>query len=279
MSRPALHKAGSSGPPDIRRHIFAGRLDQVLSAVLRAEAAGVLSGLERARELARQLGLELASGLRDGQKVAAGAELARLRGNPLQMTQAEEMLIGALSKASGIATAARRAQALAGPRLRVVAGGVKKMPPEMKGLVRRAIVHGGAAVRMAEHPFVYLDKNYVRMLGGIKEALRAAEGLEGGRIIQVRGETGPLEREALEAVQHGASLIMVDTGDQEDLRRVSRALSQAGLRGRVQLAFAGEIRLEDLPELAKLDLDAVDIGYAIVDAPCLPLRLDVLRET
>ncbi|RJX33848.1 MAG: quinolinate phosphoribosyl transferase [Desulfarculus sp.] len=267
-----------SGPPDIRRHIFAGRLDQALSAVLLAETAGVVSGLERARDLAQELGLGFASSLRDGQEVAAGGELARLTGNPLQLTRAEELLIGALSKASGIATAARRAQRLAGPRLRVVAGGVKKMPPELKDLVRRAIEDGGAAVRMAEHPFVYLDKNYVHMLGGIKQALQAAEGLPGSRIIQVRGETEPIAQEAIEAARAGAGLIMVDTGARQDAAAVSRGLRQAGLRGQVQVAFAGEISLADLPDLAKLDLDAVDIGYAIVDAPCLPMRLDLLRE-
>jgi len=44
------------------------------------------------------------------------------------MAAAEEELIGWLSKASGIATAARRARRTAGKDLKVVSGAWKKMP-------------------------------------------------------------------------------------------------------------------------------------------------------
>lgn len=265
----------SGRPPDIRQQIFARHLDRVLTAAITAQAAGVLSGLGRARELAGRLHLTFSSHLRDRQEIAPGAELARVAGGPVQMARAEEALIGVLSKASGIATAARQAQRAAGPRLRVVAGGVKKMPAQIKGLVRRAIIDGGAEVRMAEQPFVYLDKNYVRILGGIEPALRAAEGLAGNLIIQVRGETAAIAQEALQAARAGATLIMVDTGRVQDLRQVSRALRAKGLRPPVQVAFAGQVALEQLEALSSEDVDAVDIGYAIVDAPCLPLSFDV----
>ncbi|MBC7223617.1 MAG: hypothetical protein H5T59_04970, partial [Anaerolineae bacterium] len=44
----------------------------------------------------------------------------------------------------------------------------------------------------------------------------------------------------------------------------------------VQVAFAGGIRLEDIPALADLGLHILDIGTAIVDAPLLEVRLDVV---
>jgi nicotinate-nucleotide pyrophosphorylase len=43
----------------------------------------------------------------------------------------------------------------------------------------------------------------------------------------------------------------------------------------VQIAFSGNLSLEDLDSLVGEDIDAVDIGYAILDAPCLPMRFDV----
>ncbi len=262
--------------PDVREQIFREHLGRTITAVIKAEAGGVLSGLARARELAVGLHLSFSATLSDGDRFAAGAELAYLAGNPVQVAKAEDLLIGALSKASGIASAAWRAKQAVGPGLRVVSGGFKKMPMELKGMVRAAINHGGVQMRMVSHPFIYLDKNYVRILGGIAPALAAVAPLEGRVVIQVRGETVPIAEEAVQAAQGGAALIMVDTGRTEDLDAVSQALHRSGLRPLVELAFAGQLDLNSLGALADRDLDAVDIGYAIVDAPCLPMRFDVV---
>jgi nicotinate-nucleotide pyrophosphorylase (carboxylating) len=56
---------------------------------------------------------------------------------------------------------------------------------------------------------------------------------------------------------------------------VNSALEQAGLRREVVLAFAGGVRLEDLPEVLRLGGETVDMGRAILDAPVLDLRLRV----
>ena len=117
----------------------------------------------------------------------------------MQIARAEEILIGALSKASGIATRARQALEFAGTDLTVVCGGWKKMPHEIKGYIREAVRDGGLVSRMADQPFVYLDKNYVRMLGGIEQAIRAVASLTDTVVVQIRGETAPIEEEAVQA--------------------------------------------------------------------------------
>jgi len=95
-------------------------------------------------------------------------------------------------------------------------------------------------------------------------------------VIQIRGETDRISNEAVEAAETGAKVIMVDTGRQEDAGDVTRALNENDLRRRVRVAFAGNIALEDLGSINRLGLDVVDIGYAILDAPCLPMRFDVI---
>jgi len=160
----------------------------------------------------------------------------------------------------------------------VVCGAFKKMPHAIKQQVRQAVAHGGLDMRMAPHPFVYVDKNYVRILGGVARAMEAVEPLQRPVVIQLRGEMEPIAREAVIAAELGAATLMVDTGALEDLDAVSQALKEAGLRGKVKLAFAGNLRAEELGSLAGHDLDAVDIGYSVVDAPCLPMRFDVLLD-
>jgi nicotinate-nucleotide pyrophosphorylase (carboxylating) len=266
----------SQSQADIREEIFRDHMDRVIHAEITAESSGVISGMARARIVCEQMDLVFSSFVSDGEAVEAGFRIARIRGNPLQIARAEEVVLGELSKSSGIASAARRARQMAGSRIKVVSGGSKKMPRATKDLVRQAIRDGGLDVRIAEHPFIYLDKNYVRILGGIGEALRAVAPLALRTVIQVRGETAPLAEEVVEAACRGAAVVMIDTGNIADLEAAALALRQRGIRESVELAFAGNIQCGDIPDLVRQDVDILDIGYAIVDAPCLPMRMDVI---
>ena len=272
---------------DIRDDIFREVAGETVTAMVSAEADGILCGLEAARRHAAALGLTVTARAGDGKPVRWGDIVLLVQGPPKAVAQGEEVLIGAMAKPSGIATAAaeavRRAAtaAPAGGRrnnpVRVVSGAWKKMPPELKHTVRSAIVAGGAAFRIADGPFLYLDKNYLRILGGIGRALEATAHLsDHARVAQVRGEQRGIADEAAEAVEAGAAILMLDTGDPEDIDRVAERLRALGLRDKVRLAFAGGIALEDIEALAARDVDILDVGTAIVDAPLLPFRFDVV---
>jgi nicotinate-nucleotide pyrophosphorylase (carboxylating) len=262
--------------PDIREEIFRDYMERRIAGALVAEEQGVLSGIKRARELMLSLGLSFASAFADGESLKAEQEILRVTGNPVQIAWAEERLIGALSKYSGIATAARAALETVQKKYRVVSGGWKKMPFELKAPIRKAISDGGIDLRICEPPFIYLDKNYVRILGGVREAVQASLIFKCTIVVQIKGENRTVAEEAVEAAKAGARVIMVDTGNDDHLRAVGRALVESGLRAGVQIAFAGNIGLGDLEPLSQLDLDAVDIGYAILDAPSLRMRFDVV---
>ena len=261
---------------DIRDAIFKNLTNKKVRAVIWTKQSGTVSGIGRMIETAKEMKLSIQAAVRDGDDVAEGGTIAIIEGTPKEICLAEDMLIGLVGKTSGIATAARRAVSLAGGRVTIVSGGWKKMPHQMKEEIREAIRLGGSGLRITEHPFVYLDKNYVRMFGGIVQALLAVRELEDRmKVIQIRGETEPIVREAVVAAEHGADIIMVDTGDIDDLRSVSSALSREGLRTRVKIAFGGSIPLEEIPHIVEADVDILDIGRAIIDAPMLDIRLDV----
>ena len=111
MSSRALAPKTPWRPPDIREIIFQGHLGQTVRAAVKAEAPGVLSGLSQTETACSELGLDIGARLSAGDSFEAGDSLLRLRGNPAQIVQAEDMILGTVSKASGIATAARRATA------------------------------------------------------------------------------------------------------------------------------------------------------------------------
>ena len=262
---------------DIRDRIFREHLKRVITGAIVVEASGVVSGIQRARNVMKALGLRFSSELHDGSTVHQEQEIARVTGPPPQIAMAEERVIGIFSKTSGVASAAHHALQKVSGRCEVVSGGWKKMPYEIKETLRQAVVDGGIRARISEEPFVYLDKNHVRILGGVYEAVRAAVPLNRVIVVQIRGETRSVEDEAVEAVEEGANIVMVDTGRREHLNAVIHALKAKGLRPSVRIAFAGGVTLNDLDALAQMDIDIIDIGYASLDAPSLPMRFDVVE--
>jgi nicotinate-nucleotide pyrophosphorylase (carboxylating) len=199
-------------------------------------------------------------------------------GSPKEVALAEERLIGLMAKPSGIATATARFVARAGGRIRVVSGAWKKLPFSQKELIRQAIMVGGAMPRIAEWPFLYIDKNFVRMHGGLEPTMAAARAFENWtKIVQIRGEYGDIADEAVQAAAGGATIVFVDSGEIDDAKRAVAALKARGLRAGVQVAFAGGVQLGDIEQLADIGVDVVDIGRPIVDAPLLDMRLDVIE--
>jgi len=265
---------------DIRDIIFAGIREKKYIAHISAQTEGVLSGIAWLKKACKNLGIHLNKCKKNGATVRPAEIIATLEGSAKQLAAGEEQLIGWISKASGIATAARKAKKAAGKDLKVVCGAWKKMPLPIKDLVRQAIADGGIPYRMAEIPFLYLDKNYVKVLGGVGKTLQSVKGLKGHTlVIQLKGEGQELLREAVLAAEKGGDIIMIDTGRKEDIVKIDSGLRAKGLRDRVQIAFAGNIGIGDLQELKKLPVEIVDIGQAVVDAPLLDMRMDITAET
>lgn len=263
---------------NIRDLIFQSVKRKKYTAHLSAQGKGILSGMGWLKKTCKNLGIRLKRCRKDGTRIRPSEIIAVLEGHAKQMASAEEELIGWVSKASGIATAAWMARKAAGRNLKVVSGAWKKMPLPIKDLVRQAVTDGGLRCRIAESPFLYLDKNYVRMLGGISKALRSIRPLKGYTVvIQLKGEEHGLPREAVLAARGRADIIMIDTGRKEDIKRVDSILRAKGLRDGLQMAFGGSIRIDDLKQLRRMPVEIVDIGQAIVDAPLIDLRLDIVR--
>jgi nicotinate-nucleotide pyrophosphorylase (carboxylating) len=263
--------------PDIRDDIFREIAERRLTASIIADDDGIVAGTDAVRNAANELGLTIESLLGDGNPIRRGDEVGRFSGTPKQVAMAEERLIGLMAKPSGIATAARRFVERAGGRPEIVSGASKKMPASEKKMIRSAISIGGARFRITQEPFLFLDKNYVKILGGIKESLRAVADLNGHiRVLQIKGTYKDIAAEACEAVLHGADIVFIDNGSHDDLKRVAEELRESGLRDRVKIAFGGGICLEDIAELKRMDVDILDIGRQIVDAPLLDIRLEVI---
>ena len=264
---------------DIRDLIFHHVIKNQYLARISVRRQGVLSGIEHLKTACENIPIQLLSCSQSGEMVKPSDSVATLKGNPKELAIGEEALMGWISKASGIATAAWKARKAAGKNLKIVCGAWKKMPPPLKELIRQAISDGGIPYRISDSPFIYLDKNYVKILGGVEKSLKSVKTFKECKIvIQLQGEQAELRKEALLAVQKGADIIMLDTGRIKDIAIIDSELKAKALRDGIQIAFGGNVRLEDLKELKKMPLEIVDIGRAIVDAPLLDMRMEIIKK-
>ena len=261
---------------ELREFLFIPLKGRSYMFAIRTQENGILSGAARLEELAIDLGLKVISMAEEGSLLIPGTAVLTAWGDAEMVTRAEETLMGAIGKPSGVATAAANIIKRASP-VKVVCGAWKKIGQATKGELRQAVMTGGGGLRMSEQPFVYLDKNYIRMFGGVTAAVAQAKLFDPDRLVvaQLRGEIQGIVEEARSAVQAGAGILMVDTGILEDLKAVMSVAVADGWRKSIQLAFAGGVYAEELAEIVALGPDIIDVGRAILDAPLLDFSLDV----
>jgi nicotinate-nucleotide pyrophosphorylase (carboxylating) len=261
---------------DLRDTIFVSVAERRFTADVRVTTSGVICGVELAGRKAADLGCDILFCAADGDEADVETPILSLRGSAKAVAMAEDCVPGAIAKPSGISRAMRQAQKLAGDRVRVVSGAAKKMPEEIKPQIRRAVHRGGGSGRISEAPFLYLDKNYVRIFGSVRKTLEAVAPMQGYvRAIQLRGLVEDIALEARAAIEMGAEILMVDSGRLEDLDLVARMVREAGRREQTTIAFAGDIAMEDIAGVAAHDVDILDIGRAILDAPIVDIKFDV----
>lgn len=261
---------------ELREFLFEPLKNRNYLFSIRARENGILSGADRLKELALGLGLNVISVAQEGAPLVSGTAVLIAKGDAEMVAAAEETLMGVIGKPSGVATAAADIIKKANP-VKVVCGAWKKIGQAAKGELRQAVNTGGAGLRMSEQPFVYLDKNYIRMFGGVAAAVGRAKLFDPERLVvaQLRGEVQGIVDEARAAVQAGASILMIDTGVLNDLKAVMDAAITDGWRKSVQVAFAGGVSREELSNIVGLRPDVIDVGRAILDAPLLDFGLDV----
>ncbi|MDR3361787.1 MAG: hypothetical protein LBO64_02950 [Desulfovibrio sp.] len=263
---------------DLRDTIFERLEGRIYTATVAMRSSGVVCGVAYALEALASLDCKAAFARNDGDIVQPGDPVLIFSGNARAVAMAEDMVIGALAKTSGIASATARAVSLAAGKIKIVPGATKKLPAAIKAQIRQAIHAGGACGRIVDGPFVYLDKNYVRMFGSVAKTLEGVAHMKGyAKVIQLRGLCESIDAETTSALNGGADVLMVDTGRIEDLRHVIELVKNSGMRNQVDIAFGGGVCLEDIPTLAALDVDMLCIGQAIIDAPLADYTLDVLR--
>jgi nicotinate-nucleotide pyrophosphorylase (carboxylating) len=247
-------------------------------AVVLAREEGVLAGRQAADEVARQAGageLALSWEASDGDRLASGDTVARVRGPLAGMLVAERTLLNFLGRLSGVATlTARFVAAVEGTGARIT--DTRKTTPGWRRLEKEATRAGGAENhRMGLHDMVLIKENHVRAAGGVRAALRAAipPAREAGIPVEVE-VTGPGELEA--ALAEAPDRILLDNMSVPALRRAVERARDAGSDARLEAS--GGITLETVRPVAETGVDLISVGSITHSAPALDLSMLLEEE-
>ena len=242
--------------------------DATASGVFRAKESGVLCGIDIARRTFELVGGEVAFVKKkaDGDLLEKGDIVAEISGNAASILMGERTALNLMQRASGIATATRRAmQAVEGTQARIT--DTRKTMPSLRKLDKYAVRAAGAVNhRFSLSDGILIKDNHIAAAGGIAPAVRAAK-RKAPHTLKVEVEVESLDglREALEA---GADIIMLDN--------MSCALMREAVEitaGRAVLEASGNMGERDLAEVAATGVDLISIGGLTHSVKALDISL------
>jgi nicotinate phosphoribosyltransferase len=251
----------------------------------------VFAGLDEALTLLDGRGVEVRA-IAEGSVFYAEEPVVVVAGRYLAFSELETALLGLLSQASGIATAAARCKIAAAGRP-VYSFGARRLHPGIAPMVERAAYIGGcdgvgtlAGAELIGLPAVGTLSHGLVLTLGEEEAWRSFDRVIDPRIPRVLiVDTFQDEKfGALAAAQilgDRLAAVRIDTPASRRgslisiLREVRWELDQRGFSG-VRILCSGGIQETQIPELNRY-ADAYGIGASISNAPTLDFALDIVE--
>jgi nicotinate-nucleotide pyrophosphorylase (carboxylating) len=250
-------------------------------ARLVAKAHGRLAGLDVAARVFALCdpGAAIERAARDGDALRPGQELLRVTGSARALLLAERTALNFVQRMSGIATLTARYVELCGGSARVL--DTRKTTPNLRVLEKYAVrCGGGENHRFGLFDEVMVKNNHLDLAGGdLAALLRRARGAVGPS-VRITAEARD-EKEALQAVEGGADVVLLDNLGAQRLAKVcplvrakARELSRA-----IEIEASGGIDETNLAAIARSGVDRVSVGALTHSAPALDLALYLERAS
>jgi nicotinate-nucleotide pyrophosphorylase (carboxylating) len=257
VNHPDIHEAvwraleEDIGPGDITSEACVPA-DRMAEGVFQAREALVVAGVELLPVIYHMRGGvdEIRLTATSGVQVAAGEQIAWVRGRARTLLECERVALNFLQRLSGIATTARRyAEAVAGTRCQVL--DTRKTTPGLRRLEKMAAAAGGVTNhRMGLYDAVLIKNNHIAAAGGVRAALERA--FKTGLPVEIEAHS---HAELEEALNCGAKKILLDNFTPEEAAEHIRFI---GNRAKVELS--GGITLENIREYAATGADFISCG-------------------
>ena len=241
--------------------------DAIFTGVMDARHECVVAGLPVAEAFFRHLdpAVEIETLVSEGDVVAGGTDLMRLKGKGRALLTAERSALNTVQNLTGIATMTREyVDRIAGTGCTLL--DTRKTIPGLRHLQKYATRMGGAQNhRMGLWDAAMIKDNHVAVAGSAAEAVKRAVDhgvekiiLEVDRIDQIEPGIGA-----------GATHLLLDNMEPDTLRE-----AVALIGGRVATEASGGVRLETIRGKAETGVDFISVGRLTQSAPAADIGLD-----
>jgi len=237
-----------------------------------AKEGGILAGIGVAEQVFHRVDTELNLKvfLEDGIRVEPGTKVAKVSGNITSILKSERVALNFLQRLSGIASETNRyVERVEGFPVRIM--DTRKTTPGLRSLEKYAVmVGGGKNHRMNLSDGILIKDNHLEALRSqglnIKEIVAKAKQNAPHRLpVEVEVRT---VAEALEAVEVGVDIIMLDNMNLEDMRKAVESI-----HGRALIEASGGITLDNVRAVAETGVDYISIGALTHSARALDIHL------
>ena len=243
-------------------------------ATILSEAEGILAGGEVARGVFLKIdpSLEVKLLIEDGKKIHPAEVIATVSGRVIGILKAERTALNFLQRLSGIAS--QTAQYIAETQgLKVKIIDTRKTTPGLRLLEKYAVRAG----RGENHRFnlgddILIKDNHLtalRALGMTITDIVAKSKQAAPQGLKVEIEVNTVE-EALEAVEAGADIIMLDNMSPDEMRRVVDSIPS-----HVKTEASGGITLANVRAAALAGVDFISIGALTHSVKALDISLEL----
>ncbi len=241
--------------------------DAIFEGVMDSRDAVTLAGLPIAAAFFRTLDPEVEIDLlrQDGDRVAPGTDIMRIRGKARAMLTAERSALNTVQHLTGIATMTRAyVDAIMGTGATLL--DTRKTIPGLRILEKYATRQGGATNhRMGLWDAAMIKDNHVAVAGSVEEAVRRAAAAGIAKIIVEVDRIDQIEP----ALAAGATHLLLDNMDAPTLRG---AVTLVG--GRVPTEASGGVTLQTIRAKAETGVTYISVGRLTQSAPAADIGLD-----
>jgi nicotinate-nucleotide pyrophosphorylase len=241
--------------------------DAFFTGVMDSRDAVTVAGLPIAEAFFRALDpdVEITQLVGEGEQVAAGTDLMRLRGRARAMLTAERSALNTVQHLTGIATLTRAyVDCIAGTGATLL--DTRKTIPGLRVLEKYATRMGGAKNhRMGLWDAAMIKDNHVAVAGSVEEAVRRAVAAGIEQVIVEVDRIDQIEP----AIAAGATHLLLDNMSPAILRG---AVTLVGKR--VPTEASGGVTLETIRAIAETGVDFISVGRLTQSAPAADIGLD-----
>ena len=239
-----------------------------------ARARGIIAGTGIARQVFLKVDPKLTVEIiiKDGTEIKPGDVIVKIEGKNSSILKAERVALNFLQHLSGIASeTARYVEAVKGLPVKIT--DTRKTTPGLRTLEKYAVkVGGGKNHRMHLGDGVLIKDNHLATLRnqglGIKETVTRARQKASPKLkIEIEVKT---QKEAVEAAEAGADIIMLDNMNLEDMRQAVQLV-----KGRALIEASGGINLKKVRAVAETGVDLISIGALTHSPKALDISLEL----